>query len=323
MIRGGRGKLRLIVVDQFEELFTALTDPQKESNPDSSLRVRFVRCLRAAVSEKQGRPAARCVLTIRLDYLGRAMEIRELNEALRDADVKLGPMSGAEIRQAIEMPARALGVAFEDGLAEELAKAVELRPDALPLLEFTLTDLWAHRQGRKLNRPTVDEKAGGAMIDTMTAVLERHAEATYDDLSRLFGEATVRKVIMDMIWLGDPDRGGEDTRRVRLRHEFSEREWALVEQLSSQDRQARLVTVGASKLDGEATAEIVHEALIRGWNRLRSWLTEDRAFRLWLQKTEELAEEWRQEEDNSNLLLSGGSCKIEQDLHFDSDPFFL
>ncbi len=184
-----------------------------------------------------------------------------------------------------------------------------LRPSSLaptlPLLEFTLAELWAHQQNRKLVRPVTAVSPGGTMIELMTDALERHAEAIYADLSRVFGAAMVRKVIMDMIWLADPKRGGEDTRRVRQRREFAEREWALVEQLSGQGRPARLVTIGASEVDGEATAEIVHEALIRGWDRLLSWLAEDRAFRVWLQKTEEIALEWRQEKDNDYLLISG------------------
>jgi hypothetical protein len=290
----------LLVVDQFEELFTSVPDPA-ESDLDSSLRVRFVRCLRAASSDLQGPAAARCVLTIRADYMGRALEISELADALADADVKLGPMKVAEMRGAIEAPAHALGVDFEAGLAIELAKAVVARPDALPLLEFTLTDLWTNQRGRMLVRPTTED-GSGAMIDTMTAALERHAETIFAELSRVFGEAMVRKVVMDMIWLRDPNRGGDDTRRVRQRHEFSEREWMLVEQLSGQGRQARLVTIGAGDVDGEATAEIVHEALIRGWNRLQSWLTEDRAFRVWLQKMEEVAADWRQDKDDAYLL---------------------
>ena len=222
----------------------------------------------------------------------------------------VGPMDVNEIRRAIEVPARTLGVFFQDGLAHELAKAVIARPDALPLLGFTLADLWANQQGRKLIRPAADVKDVDNIIDTITAALERHAEAIYADLSRPFGEPIVRKVILDMIRVANPGRDGEDTRRIRRRNEFSEREWVVVEQLASQDRQARLVTIGASEVDGEATAEIVHEALILGWNQLRSWLAEVRPFRLWLQRTEELAEEWRQEKDNTGLLLSGKRLEV-------------
>jgi Novel STAND NTPase 1 len=96
--------------------------------------------------------------------------------------------------------------------------------------------------------------------------------------------------------------------RVRRHREFiaagedGTQQWELLEQLASQDRLARLVTLGASRSDGEPTAEIVHEALIRCWDRLRGWLDEDRGFRLWLQKTEAEAAEWRISQDTSDLL---------------------
>ena len=83
---------------------------------------------------------------------------------------------------------------------------------------------------------------------------------------------------------------------------MGKREWEIIEQLADQDRQARLVTISANAVDAEPNAEIVHEALIRGWKRLRDWLNEDRSFRLWLQKIEEDASEWKREQDRSYLL---------------------
>ncbi len=62
--------------------------------------------------------------------MGRALEISELVEVLRDADVKLGPLNADEVCQAIEAPAHALDVNFDVGLAGELAKAIVARPDA-------------------------------------------------------------------------------------------------------------------------------------------------------------------------------------------------
>ena len=105
------------------------------------------------------------------------------------------------------------------------------------------------------------------------APLTRHAETVFADLSRRFGEATFRAALTSLVWLGDPAREGEDTRRLRRHSEFTAagedgaRQWELLEQLASQDRQARLVTLRASRIDGEPTAEIVHEALIRRWDR--------------------------------------------------------
>jgi energy-coupling factor transporter ATP-binding protein EcfA2 len=294
------GKQNLIVVDQFEELFTSVT-VSGATDWENSVPVRFVRALLAASGHGQNSSAARCVVTLRADYLGLALGITELVEALRDADVKIGPMNASELQSAIEDPARALGVEFEPGLVQELVKSVGTRSDALPLLEFALADLWARQQDRKLTRPPLDQRGSDVSTDMMSAALERHAETVHASLSRQFGEAKVRKVILDLTWVADPQRGGEDARRPRLKSDFEPEEWAVVERLAAES--ARLVTIDAGEASGEPVAELVHESLIGGWDRLQNWLEEDRSFRLWLQRTEERAAEWKQDPDSS--LLEG------------------
>ncbi len=296
----------LLVVDQFEELFTLVADPHEDD--ESSVRARCVRCLCAAVDTTHTQdPAARCIVTLRADYLGRALGIRALADLLKDADIKLAPMNAAELRAAIEEPARMLGVRFDDGLVDELMHSVGDSHDALPLLEFALAELWSMQRDRVVRRPA--QPNGEAATDVMVTSLTRHADAVFDHLSRRFGEATFRAAMTALVWLGDPAREGEDTRRVGRRGEFvatgeeGVRRWALLEQLASQDRHARLVTMGASQIDGEPTAEIVHDALMRRWGRLRGWLDEDRGFLLWQQKTNAEAAEWRQSRDVSDLLV--------------------
>src|SRR5271166_1646252 len=207
----------LLLVDQFEELFTLVADPHEDD--ERSVRVHFVQCLWAGVDTTHVRvPAARCVVTLRADYLGRALAIRALADILKDADIKLAPMKATELRAAIEEPARILGVRFDDGLVDELMQSVGGSHDALPLLEFTLADLWSKQRGRVILRPA--QPAGDAAIDVLVTSLMRHADTVYDDLSRRFGEATFRTAMTALVWLGDPTREGEDTRRMRRRSEF-------------------------------------------------------------------------------------------------------
>jgi energy-coupling factor transporter ATP-binding protein EcfA2 len=178
----------LLVVDQFEELFTLVADPHEDDG--RSVRARFVACLGAAIDTTFARdPAARCVITLRADYLGRALGIRTLADILRDADIKLGPMNPAELRAAIEEPARLLGVRFEDGLVDELIQSVGASLDSLPLLAFTLAELWSKQCDRVIPRPEVQTDTRTA--DVLVAPLTRHAEAVFADLSRRFGEPTV------------------------------------------------------------------------------------------------------------------------------------
>lgn len=290
----------LLIGDQFEELFTAVTDPH-EHDFDQSVRAKFVRSLAAAL---RAVPHCKCVLTIRADYMGQALKTPDLAKLLKDADVKLGPMNPGELREAITQPAETLGVHVNDDLISELLSAVGSVPDALPLLEFALTEFWVQQRARRIGRSTVSATTvvpGGILQDPLI----RHADRVYEEMVREFGETAFRNVMVGLVWIADPDSGGQDTRRVRRRTKFLPAEWQIVEQLASEQREARLITMREDEGDREATAEIAHEVLIRQWPRLQGWLNEDRAFRLWLQTTERDANAWRKGGE-SDILYRGG-----------------
>jgi WD40 repeat protein len=294
------GRPVLIIADQFEELLTAVADLH-EADPEQSVQARFIRSLAAV---KDVHKAAKCVLTIRADYMGRALEIPGLAELLSDADVKLGPMNARELLEVIEKPAHRLEVKFDDGLASELLIAMGGSPDALPLLEFALTELWGGQSGRVIHRPP--DWGGEKNEDILQGPLVRHAERVLVELRDKFDEAMFRRVFLMLVRVDNPARAQQDTRRPRRRSEFEILEWQLIEELSSQDSQARLVTIRAGAAAEDAVAEIAHEALIRQWPRLRGWLAEDRAFRLWLQRVERDAEEWRERAGDKSMLYRGG-----------------
>jgi GAF domain-containing protein len=311
----------LLVADQFEELVTPAND-LLEADRDGSLRAGFVQCLRAATDSSKRAPAARCVITLRAAHLHQPLLRKELPEILQECQVVLGPMTREELRAAITEPARRLDVTFDEGLVENIVNSFLAQGDGgLPLLEFALAELWAELRrngGRRLR--ALDRATGG---NALTTALERHAKQVYEQLVRHHAEAAFRKVMCDLVWFSAGGTNSEhdspygdgprDTRRVRRRGDFNDLEWALVEQLASHewavteqlashDRQARLVVTGWDRTTGEPTAEIVHDALIHCWPRLRDWVEKDRPFRLWLQKTEAAALEWREERDPRGLL---------------------
>jgi WD40 repeat protein len=294
------GRPILLVGDQFEELFTAVSDPH-EHDYERSIRTKFVRSLAAGFHEVR---TCKCILTIRADYMGEVLKVSDLANLLRDADVKLGPMSPGELRETIVKPATELGVQIGDELVSELLAAVGSVPDALPLLEFTLTELWSQQRARRIERVPSSE-----VVDNPASIVQgpliRHADRVFDDLAREFGETAFRNVMVGLVWISDPDSGGQDTRRVRKRSSFFATEWRVVEQLASEHREARLITMRRNEGDQEATAEIAHEVLIRQWPRLQCWLNEDRAFRLWLQTVERDARVWRKGKE-PDLLHRGG-----------------
>jgi len=123
----------LLLVDQFEELYTLCPDPDA--------RRAFIDALLDAVaaSEATGRGQLSLLIALRADFMGQALEHRPFADALQDASQLLGPMTREELRAAIEKPAEVQGAAFEPGLVERLLDDVADEPGHLPLLEFALT----------------------------------------------------------------------------------------------------------------------------------------------------------------------------------------
>jgi len=121
----------LLVVDQFEELYTLC--------PDEAVRRRFLDALLAAAGEEV---PLTILPALRADFLGRALSYRPFADVLQAHDLKLGPMNREELRDVIVRPAQKLGVRFEAGLVERILDDVAAAPGNLPLLEFALTLLW-------------------------------------------------------------------------------------------------------------------------------------------------------------------------------------
>jgi hypothetical protein len=298
---GGGARRTLLVVDQFEELFTndleapdgALARPGETTLEHGSPRQKqLLRVLEAIAAQDPDAAAIRAVATLRADFMVQALKIGSLAGLLRDADVKLGPMAAAELTEAVRKPAEVFGVGFEEGLAEELVAAMQGRPGGLPLLQFALDRLWAEQKDRLLTWEAYRGPDGGGGLER---TLNDHAEAVLERLKghRDFGpetEGRLRRIMLRLVRLGDGDGRAPDARAVARRSELREGDWPLVQKLATE--RARLITIGRDPSTGEETVEVVHEALIGAWGRLRTWLEEDRAFGLWRQRLQANLHEW-------------------------------
>ena len=238
---------RLVVVDQFEELFTLCDDTdRRRAFIDGLLR------LRCAVA-----------IGVRADIYGRLSGHRELALAVADNQVLLGPMDSGELERAITEPARLAGLKLEPGLVELIMRDVAAEPGALPLLSHALRATWERRNGRTLTVDGYRETGGVASAIGRTA--DRLVDALPDEQRRL-----VRGVLVRMTELGE---GSEDSRRRVAVGELVPEGAAAgsVEALLRRLAEERLVTLD------DGSAEVAHEALIREWPQLRRWLDEDRA----------------------------------------------
>jgi DNA-binding SARP family transcriptional activator/WD40 repeat protein len=247
----------LVVIDQLEELFTLVAD--------ETVRLAFIESLTAALED--GECPLRVVATLRADLYDRPLHHHRLGGLIACGAVPLVGMSPAELEQSIVGPAERVGVAVDGQLVAELVAAVADRPGSLPLLEFTLTELFDRRES---DRVTVDDyrRIGG-----LTAAIGARAEQVYRSLAPPTQHAA-RLLFLRLVTIGG---GQPDLRRRTTRSEVvSVPALAVVaDELLERFGQARLLTLDRDPTTREPTVEVAHEALLRSWPRLTGWITDE------------------------------------------------
>ena len=296
----------LLVVDQFEELFTHTATP--------SVRETFARELWSLAKADTG---IHCIVTLRVDYLGRCGEL-----VLDDSGVSLDRIAYDEIhrifvarmavdqlRVAIERPAARVGMSFAPGLVERILADVGSEPGALPLLQYALDRLWLCRRERTLSAEVYEEFGG------LVGALRQEADSVVASLDAQQLKHA-RRLLTRLVGLAE-DEGESTRRRVELA------------QLEPADQQARAVFVRAlerlvearlvvrNEKGGAPTIEIAHEALIRKWEQLRVWIQEDRIRLTEVDKLKEWVGEWTLH----HTLLSGAQLGFACDIvrRYDAD----
>ncbi|WP_329429958.1 hypothetical protein OG339_17085 [Streptosporangium sp. NBC_01495] len=275
---GGDGPRTLVVVDQFEELYTLCGDQDE--------RAGFIDLLLAS-----RRPGSRfrVVVAVRADFYGRCAEHRELTLALRDATLLIGPMSRQELREAIVKPATGAGLIVERELSARIVEEVADEPGGLPLMSHALLETWRRRRGRALTLAGY-EAAGG-----VSGAIAHTAEKVYTRLSPAQA-VHARRVLLRLV---NPDGEGRHTRRPAVRAELDPGGSADTALVLEQLAQARMITLY------EDTVEIAHEALIASWPRLREWIDGERE-RLRLQRDlTEAARTWEELGRDPGALYRG------------------
>ncbi|MGP3979726.1 nSTAND1 domain-containing NTPase [Streptomyces sp. KR80] len=298
----------VLLIDQFEELFTLCSDEDE--------RRAFVRVLSAVATaqpetvtghDPTGHDPAVVVLGVRADFSGSCLELPELARVFTDGLFVLPPMSVAELRESITRPAELAGVTLEPGLVQLLLRDAGLRdepgtvdlgtvPDhtpsgALPLVSHALMATWQQREGATLTVAGYERTGGiqGAIARTAENVFARLYPAE---------QKTIRRILVRLVHVAE---GTGATRRRMSRT-------TLMEQLVHADGaaaaldafvQARLITMDSD------TVEITHEALLHAWPRLHGWIHADRAGLLIHQQLAHAADEWEREGRDPSVLYRG------------------
>jgi WD40 repeat protein len=270
----------LLYIDQFEELFTSITDYAE--------RTQFINALIRAVNDRKD--YLRIVLTLRADFLEHALAYRPLADALQDADLKLGPMNHEELRQVIEKPAKIRKVKFEPGLTDLILEHIKNDPAALPLLEFALTQLWDRQSNRTLTIKAYQEIGG------VEKALTQYADSTFAHLKSEDLEKA-RRVFTQLVRL---EAGTIEARRLAMRSEIKEADKSIIEEFINK----RLLVTDRTPM-GQETVEIVHEALIRGCQTIHGWIEKDREFLAWYAQFRIAMQQWVDHEKKESALLRG------------------
>lgn len=286
---GATGESRCVLyVDQFEELYTLTTDAAE--------RQRFIDLITTAVSEPN--PAVTVIISLRADFYDRPLNDQALGRLLQAHTHNMLPMTLADLYDVVQKPADLVGLTFDEGLVSELVFTVREEPGALPLLQFTLEQLYARRDGDRLTFAAYRALGG------LRGALAQHAEQTYAALPDEAHQRLARALFLRLIEPGATEQA--TTRRRAALSELSlpdAQESARYRAAADAFIEARLLT--ADRIGGVDTLEVSHEAVIREWRRLGEWINTARADVLAQRAVTAAAAEWEQYGRSPDLLYRG------------------
>ncbi|MEG3919039.1 caspase family protein [Microcoleus sp. T3_A4] len=301
----------LLAIDQFEELITMsrqVNPANNQSEEKEDIQKQFLALLVNALKKC---PQLHIVLTLRSDFEPRFIQ-SALKEYWTEARFPVRAMNLDELRQAIEQPAAEMALYFEPAnLVNQLIDEVSQMPGALPLLSFTLSELYIKlhqawvKDGKQERALTVDEefyKQGG-----IAGSLSRRGNEIYNSLPDNAHRDTMRRVMLRMVEI----EGGEPVRRrvplselnyankqepTQLDEKENQRVKVVLESLDK----ARLVVSGQET--GEPYVEPAHDFLVKGWDKLQKWQEEEQENLLLQRRLTPAALDWKEKEQPPSLL---------------------
>ena len=332
------GVRTLLVVDQFEELFTGPIA--------ADVRHRFIRSLLHAAARSGADRPVHVLLTLRADFLHVCWQHSGLFEQVDANHYLVGHLAPERLRETIEEPLALAGIEPEPGLVETIlaeARVISGNADAagddegdksrlsgdpagndegresriagdpagdpdsallvrdagtLPLLQLALERLWV--KGRHDPKLTHDRYDE---IGRLAGAIQRHAESVYNTPDGAPGDqALMRRMFLRLIRVGEDS---EPTRRPATRRDLVALAQAPEDGEKVLDRliSGRLLVARGGPNESEPSVDIAHEALIRGWTTLGEWVRDDREFLLWRERLRFAAAEWKRWGRKESALL--------------------
>jgi basic membrane lipoprotein Med (substrate-binding protein (PBP1-ABC) superfamily)/DNA-binding SARP family transcriptional activator len=276
----------LLVVDQFEELFTLVGERERQA---------FLRLLTGAADDPRARVQA--IIALRADFYDRPLAHPEFGRVFTQHVVHVLPLTADQLQDAAVLPARRAGLTVEPRLLASLVADVRDQPNALPLFQYALTELFDRREGSTLTL------AGYQAFGGLRRAVANRAEELYGRLDREQQEAA-RQLFLRLVAVAGDDEG----RRRIPASELTALEVDVVALQAAIEAfgRHRLLTLDRDPATGAPTVEVAHEALLREWKRLRAWLDAARTDLRTHRGFSAAVEQWVSAGRDPDYLLAGG-----------------
>src|SRR5688500_3091492 len=289
VLSGRKDQRFVLFVDQFEEVFTQINSEEE--------RLAFINILAHAGTVEHGRVIV--LFAMRSDFVSNCATYPALNEMLSQEFRQIGAMQPEELVSAIALPARQVGLPIEDELIARIINDMKGEPDALPLMQFALKDLFDSQQekGGVIALTLADYLKHGGIHKS----LERHADNSFAKLSE-DEQQLARSIFSGLIEIG---RGTQDTRRTALFDELipAGSNALVVYDVVHKLADARLITTAEQA--GKDTVTISHEKLIDAWPWLKNLVDENRDMIALQNEIASDAKEWDNHQRDASYLYRG------------------
>ena len=281
----------LVVVDQFEEIFRYYQQGEEDE------AAAFVSLLLASSQH----PDVYVVLTMRSDFIGDCALFHGLPEAINQGLFLTPRLNREQLRAAIEEPAMVFGGQIEPVLVNRLLNDAGTNPDQLPVLQHALMRMWTLgsaspstaggiHDGQSI-RLTMDHYV---RIGGLDAALSQHADEAYNELD------LAQQTIAELLFRSLSERGSDrrDTRRpvalsaVAMLAQVPWPQVAAVVEVFRQEGRSFLTPPVGRVLEPDSVLDISHESLIRQWQRLQDWTTQEAEVAKLYQRLEDGACRW-------------------------------
>ncbi|MGK7887321.1 MAG: caspase family protein [Crocosphaera sp.] len=283
----------IMIIDQFEECFTMC---------DETTRQAFFDRLIELLDEHKN---LHIIIGMRSDFRGRLREHTKLVNKIEKPYINVEHLKREEIEEIIKKPADLVGLQIESSLQQQLINDVEDYPGSLPLLEYTLTQLWqeTRKQGERFLTLKTYQGLGG-----IEGTLEKRADEVFNSLDKN-EQVIAKRIFLELTQVGNKF----DTRRRVYLHELVNSHHTLeqLDQVTQKlaDEKNRLIVRTQEETPKNSLStiliDVVHEALIRNWGMLREWKDEYQEGMVTERKIEAAAAEWNHQQQKPEYLLQG------------------